>query len=115
MFFSYHFIKRTNGYELSEDVNKPLSLKYNCVAVFDNHAKVMIVIQQSGNLILVFNETNFLDNTLKLLEVRIINALGNQSLNDLFEVKPSKNKNNFKKWLETALKTREQEAAFPPS
>lgn len=93
-FFSYHFIKRTNGYELFEDVNKPLSLKYNCVAVFDNHAKVMIEIQQCGNLILLFNETNFLDNTLKLFEVRKIHFLGNQGFNNLLEVKPSTNKNN---------------------
>ena len=67
--FTYHFVKRTNGYKLFEDLNEPLSLKYNCVAVSDNYAEVMIEIQQSGDLIFVFNEANFLDNTLKLFEV----------------------------------------------
>ena len=66
---TYHFVKRTNGYELSEDLNEPLSPKYNCVAVPDNHAKVMIKIQHGGKFILVFNEANSLDNILKLIEV----------------------------------------------
>ena len=65
----YHFVKRTNGYELSEDLNEPLSPKYNCVAVSDNHTKVMIEIQHGGSLILVFNEANSPDKTLKLFEV----------------------------------------------
>ena len=52
-----------------EDLNEPLSAKYNCVAVSDNFAEVMIEIQQSVDLIFVFNEANFLDNTLKLFEV----------------------------------------------
>ena len=56
--FTYHIVKRTNSYELSEDLNEPLSPKYNCVAVSDNHAEVMIKIQHGGNLILVFNEAN---------------------------------------------------------
>ena len=64
----YHFVKRTNGYELFEDLNEPLSPKYNCVAVSDNHAKVMIEIQHGGSLILVFNEAKSPDNTLKLFE-----------------------------------------------
>ena len=68
-FSSYHAIKTTNGYKLLEQFNKPFSLKYNCVAVFDNHAEVMIEIQHSGNLILVFNEAMFLDNGLKLFHV----------------------------------------------
>ena len=68
-FSSYHVIKTTNGYKLLEQLNKPFSLKYNCVAVFDNHAEVMIEIQHSGNLILVFNEAMFLDNGLKLFHV----------------------------------------------
>ena len=67
--FTYHFVKRTNGYKLFEDLNEPLSPKYNCVAVSDNYAEVMIEIQQSVDLIFVFNEANFLDNTLKLFEV----------------------------------------------
>ena len=69
MFFSYHAIKTANSYELLEQFNKPFSLKYNCVAVFDNHAEVMIEIQHSGNLILVFNEAMFLDNSLKFFHV----------------------------------------------
>ena len=68
-FSSYHAIKTANSYELLEQLNKPFSLKYNCVAVFDNHAEVMIEIQRSGNLILVFNEAMFLDNGLKLFHV----------------------------------------------
>ena len=52
-----------------KDLNEPLSPKYNCVAVPDNHAKVMIKIQHGGNFILVFNEANFLDDILKLFEV----------------------------------------------
>ena len=68
-FSSYHVIKTTNGYKLLEQFNKPFSLKYNCVAVFDNHAEVMIEIQHSGNLILVFNEAMFLDIGLKLFHV----------------------------------------------
>ena len=51
------------------DLNEPLSPKHNCVALSDNHAEVMIEIQQSGDLIFVFNKANFLDNTLKLFEV----------------------------------------------
>ena len=35
-----------------------------------NHAKVIIEIQHSGNFILFFNETHFLDKCLKLIEVR---------------------------------------------
>ena len=66
--FSYLFIKRRNGYEFFEDFNKPLKLKHNCVAVLDNYAEVMIEVQHSGNLIPVVNETNFLNNTLKLFE-----------------------------------------------
>ena len=66
---SYHVIKTTNGYKLLEQFNKPFSLKYNCVAMFDNHAEIMIEIQHSGNLILVFNEAMFLDNGLKLFHV----------------------------------------------
>ena len=66
---TYHFVKRTNGYKLPDDLNEPLSPKHNCVAVSDNHAEVMIEIQQSGDLIFVFNKANFLDNTLKLFEV----------------------------------------------
>ena len=69
MFSSYHVIKTANSYELLEQFNKPFSLKYNCVAVFDNHAEVMIEIQHSGNLILVFNEAIFLDNGLKFFHV----------------------------------------------
>ena len=69
MCFTYPFVKRTNGYELSEDLNEPLSPKNNCVAVPDNHAQVMIKIQHGGNFIPVFNEANFLDNILKLFEV----------------------------------------------
>ena len=69
MFSSYHVIKTTNGYELLEQFNKPFSLKYYCVAMFDNHAEIMIEIQHSGNLILVFNEAMFLDNGLELFHV----------------------------------------------
>ena len=69
MFSSYHVIKTAKSYELIEQFNKPFSLKYNGVAVFDNHAEVMIEIQHSGNLILVFNEAMFLDNGLKLFHV----------------------------------------------
>ena len=69
MFSSYHVIKLAKGYELLEQFNKPFSLKYNCVAMFDNHAEVMIEIQHSGNLILVFNEAMFLDNGLELFHV----------------------------------------------
>ena len=69
MFSSYHVTKTANSYELLEQFNKPFSLKYNCVAVFDNHAEVMIEIQHSGNLLLVFNEVKFLDNHLKLFHV----------------------------------------------
>ena len=68
-FSSYHAIKTANSYELLEQLNKPFSLKYNCVAVFDNHAEVMIEIQHCGNLIIVFNEAMFLDNGLKLFHV----------------------------------------------
>ena len=69
MFSSYHAFKLANSYELLEQFNKPFSLKYNCVAMFDNHAEVMIEIQHSSNLILVFNEAKFLDNGLKLFHV----------------------------------------------
>ena len=69
MFSSYHVIKTANSYELLEQFNKPFSLKYNCVAVFDNHAEVMIEIQHSGNLVLVFNEAMFLNNRLKLFHI----------------------------------------------
>ena len=69
LFSSYHGIKLAKGYELLEKFNKPFSLKYNCVAMFDNHAEVMIEIQHSGNFIRVFNEAMFLDNGLKLFHV----------------------------------------------
>lgn len=69
MFSSYHVIKTANSYELIEQFNKPFSLKYNGVAVFDNHAEVMIEIQHSGSLILVFNEAMFPDNGPKLFHV----------------------------------------------
>ena len=69
MFSSYPVIKQANSYELLEQFNKPFSLKYNGVAVFDNDAEVMIEIQHSDNLILVFNEAMFLDNGLKLFHV----------------------------------------------
>ena len=69
IFSSYHVIKTAYSYQLLEQFNKPFSLKYNGVAVFDNHAEVMIEIQHSGNLILVFNEAMFLDNGLKLFHV----------------------------------------------
>ena len=69
MFSSYHVLKTTNGYELLEQFNKPFSLQYYCGAMFDNHAEIMIEIQHSGNLILVFNEAMFLDNILKLFHV----------------------------------------------
>ena len=68
-FSSYHVIKTANSYELLEQFDKPFSLKYNCVAVFDNHAEVMIEIQHCDNLIPVFNEAMFLDNGLKLFHV----------------------------------------------
>jgi len=58
--------------------------------VFDNLAEVMIEIQHSGNLILVVNETIFLDNGFKLFEVQVINVLGNQVLNNFLKVKPPK-------------------------
>ena len=67
--FTYHFSERANGYELSEYLNKPLSPQYNCVAVSDNHTKVMIEIQHCGNFILVFDKAKRLDITLKLFEV----------------------------------------------
>ena len=67
--FTYPFAKRKNSYELSEDLNEPLSPNYNCVAVSDNHAEVMIEIQHGCSLILAFNEANSLDNTLKLFDV----------------------------------------------
>ena len=69
MFSSYHVIKTANSYELLEQFNKPFGLKYNCVAVFDNHAEVMIEIQHCDNLLRVFNEAMFLDNGLKLFHV----------------------------------------------
>ena len=65
-----------------------MSLKYNCVAMFDNHAKVMIEIQHGNNLILVFNKTNFLDDGLKLFEVQVIRFLSNQGSDNFLEVKP---------------------------
>ena len=67
--FTYHFSERANSYELSEDLNEPLSPQYNCVAVSDNRTKVMIEIQHSGNVILVFDEAKLVDITLKLFEV----------------------------------------------
>ena len=69
MFSSYHVIKLAKGYELLEQFNKPFSLKYYCVAMFDNHAEIMIEIQHSGNLVLVFNEAMFLDKSLKFFHV----------------------------------------------
>ena len=38
--------------------------------MFYNHAKVIIEIQHSGNFILSFDETHFLDSGLKLIEVQ---------------------------------------------
>ena len=38
--------------------------------MFYNHVKVIIEIQHSGNFILSFDETHFLDNGLKLIEVQ---------------------------------------------
>ena len=43
---------------------------YHCVGMFYNHAKVIIEIQHNGNFILFFDETHFLDNCLKLIEVQ---------------------------------------------
>ena len=43
---------------------------YHCVGMFYNHAKVIIEIQHSGNFILFLDETHFLDNCLKLIEVQ---------------------------------------------
>ena len=44
---------------------------YHCVVMFYNHAKVIIEIQHSGNFIFFFfDETHFLDNCLKLIEVQ---------------------------------------------
>ena len=43
---------------------------YHCVVMFYNHARVIIEIQHSGKFILSFDETHFLDNCLKLIEVQ---------------------------------------------
>ena len=43
---------------------------YLCVVMFYNHARVIIEIQHSGKFILSFDDTLFLDNCLKLIEVQ---------------------------------------------
>jgi len=89
---SYPVIKRRNGYKLFEHFNEPFSPQNNCVAVFDNLAKVVIEIQHSGNLNVVVDRTMFLDNGFKFLDVQVIYVLGNQSFNNLLKVKPPKQK-----------------------
>ena len=88
VFVSHHVTERANCYELFENVNKPLSPKYNCVAVFNNHAEIMIEIQHCGSFILFFDETHFLNYCPKLIEVQKVHSLRNQSLDNFFEVKP---------------------------
>ena len=88
MFVSHHVTERANCYELFENVNKPLSPKYNCVAVFNNHAEIMIEIQHCDSFILFFDETHFLNYCPKLIEVQKVHSLRNQSLDNFFEVKP---------------------------
>ena len=85
---TYHVSEGRNGNQLFEDLNKPLSLQDNSGAEFNNYAKVMIKIQHSDSLILVFNKAHFLDYGLQFYEGQIEHFIGNQSLNNLLKRKP---------------------------
>ena len=87
-FCSYRVIKGTNGYKLFEDVNQPFGPKYDCVVVPDNLSDVMIVFQQSDDVILIFNEAKFADNAFKLIKFQVMYIFSSQSLYNLLEVEP---------------------------
>ena len=54
----------------------------------DNLSDVMIVIQQSDDLILIFNEAKFPDDAFKLIKFQEMYIFSNQSLYNLLEVEP---------------------------
>ena len=93
-FVSYLFIERWNGYQLFEQINQPLSLQYNCTAVFDYNPKTMVKTDHGLKLFHIFHETMFPCIVLKLLQVSVINLFIHQSFNYLFKQKPSKRKQN---------------------
>ena len=55
---TYNFIKRPHSYQLFEKINQPLRLQYHSLAVFNNHAKVVIEIQHGCQLIPVIDAAN---------------------------------------------------------
>ena len=77
-----------NGYKFFEDVNQPFGPKYDCVVVPDNLSDVTIVIQQSDDLIFIFNETKFPDDAFKLIKFQEMYIFSSQSLYNLLEVEP---------------------------
>ena len=89
-FFSYLFIERWNGYQLFEQINQPLSLKYNCTAVLDYHPQAMVKTDHGLKLFCIFHKAIFPCIVLKLLQISVINLFCYQSFNHLFKQKPSR-------------------------
>lgn len=54
----------------------------------DNLSDVMIVIQQSDDLTLIFNEAKFPDDVLKLIKFQVMYIFSSQGLYNLLEVEP---------------------------
>ena len=92
--FSHLFIERWNGDQLFEQINQPLSLKYNCTAVLDYHPKAMIKTDHGLKLFCIFHETIFPSIVLKLLQISVINLFGQQSVNHLLKQEPSRRQQN---------------------
>ena len=54
----------------------------------DNLSDVMIVIQQSDDVIVIFNEAKFPDDDFKLMKFQVMYIFSSQSLHNLFEIEP---------------------------
>ena len=80
--------QRDKWLQVFEDVNQPFGPKYDCVVVPDNLSNVMIVIQQSDDVILIFNEAKFPDDVFKLIKFQVMYIFSSQSLHNPLEVEP---------------------------
>ena len=89
-FFSYHFVKVWNSYQLLQQVNQPLSLQNNCTAMLDNHTKVMVETDHTSKLICIFYSAILFGITLELHQIYVKNLFGSQGFNHLFKQKPPK-------------------------
>ena len=73
-------------------VYKPLSLQHHSMAMLDYNTKIMIEIQQGRQLRIVLDLTNSLGDGQKLVRGHVEILLGNQCLNNFFEIEPPVNK-----------------------